>query len=380
MAARLEAEKFTGTNDFGLWRMKIRAMLTQQGLASALETKQIDPKEKGVLDEKAMLKQAEIEAKAHSKIVLCLADKVLREVAKETTAAGILSRLEDLYLTKSLANQLYMKRRLYSYKFLESKGVLEQLEEFNKSIDDLENIDVLQDVILYGRDKAITFVEVQTAVRAKELHKEGMGVEAGSSVAESLNVKKHKFKKPFKKDHDALKFAQNIQKKNLSESTRSVILGNNQVCQVEGIGSVKLKMNDGCVRTLTDVGYIPQVKRNLISLGLLERKGCVFSSAKGRMVVRKWEKEVMEAERRGSLYYLLAEVQVPMAQVNSVTSNVRLWHMRLGHPAEGSMRELVRKGTVQTQLDKQPFQCEECVLGKSKKLSFQRGSIYLLNH
>ncbi|XP_042065337.1 uncharacterized mitochondrial protein AtMg00300-like [Salvia splendens] len=91
------------------------------------------------------------------------------------------------------------------------------------------------------------------------------------------------------------------------------------------------------------------------------------------MVVSKGGKEVMEAGRRGSLYYLLAEVQVPMAQVNSVTSDVRLWHMRLGHPAEGSIKELVRKGVVQAQLDKQPLQCEECVLGKSKKLSFPKG-------
>lgn len=85
MASRFEAEKFTGKNNFGLWRMNMRAMLIQQGLGDALQTK---VKEDDVLDAKATANREEILAKAHSTVVLCLGDKVLREVAKETTAAG----------------------------------------------------------------------------------------------------------------------------------------------------------------------------------------------------------------------------------------------------------------------------------------------------
>ena len=52
MAARLEAEKFTGNNDYGLWKMK--AILIQQELAAALTSAEADGKEKGpALDEKA---------------------------------------------------------------------------------------------------------------------------------------------------------------------------------------------------------------------------------------------------------------------------------------------------------------------------------------
>ena len=105
--------------------MKMRAMLIQQGLATALSTESKNENEKEVLDEKATQKWAKIEAKSHIVVVLCLGDKVLREVKKETTATDILKKLEELYLTKSLANQLYMKHRLYYYKFLEDKGVLE---------------------------------------------------------------------------------------------------------------------------------------------------------------------------------------------------------------------------------------------------------------
>ena len=194
MASRFEAEKFTGKNDFSLWRMKMRAMLIHQGLSTALDADSDDEKAKEALDEKVVAKKAEIEAKAHSAIVLCLGDKVLREVAKETTARGIFTKLEGLYMTKSLANRLYMKQRLYSYRFLEDRNVLEQLEDFNKAVDDLENIDVsisdedkailllnalpksydqMRDAILYGREKTITLSEIQSTLRSKELQKGG---------------------------------------------------------------------------------------------------------------------------------------------------------------------------------------------------------------
>jgi len=35
--AKYEVEKFTGQNDFGLWRLKMRALLVQQGLVEALD-------------------------------------------------------------------------------------------------------------------------------------------------------------------------------------------------------------------------------------------------------------------------------------------------------------------------------------------------------
>ena len=95
---------------------------------------------------------------------------------------------KNLYMAKSLANRLYMKQRLYSYKFQEGKAIEEQLDEFSKAIDDLENIDVslddedkailllnalprsfdhLKDAMLYGREKTITLEEVQCALKAK---------------------------------------------------------------------------------------------------------------------------------------------------------------------------------------------------------------------
>nr|GEV49115.1 retrovirus-related Pol polyprotein from transposon TNT 1-94 [Tanacetum cinerariifolium] len=48
--------------------------------------------------------------KAYIALVLCLGDRVLQEITKETTAAWILKKLETLYMKKSLANRLYLKK------------------------------------------------------------------------------------------------------------------------------------------------------------------------------------------------------------------------------------------------------------------------------
>ena len=53
--------------------------------------------------------------KARSAIILCLRDKVLREVDREQTAVAMWAKLESLYMTKSLAHRLYLKQQLYSF-------------------------------------------------------------------------------------------------------------------------------------------------------------------------------------------------------------------------------------------------------------------------
>lgn len=81
-----------------------------------------------------------------------------------------------------------------------------------------------------------------------------------------------------------------------------VLLGNNQVCTIKGVGSVRLQLSDGSVR------LILEEKRNLVSIGLLERKGYCFESFGGRMIIRKDVVVVMQGERKGSLYYMQASV------------------------------------------------------------------------
>ncbi|MCI87975.1 cytochrome P450, partial [Trifolium medium] len=51
--------------------------------------------------------KSEMNNKAISAIILCLGDKVLREVAKETNVAALWVKLDSLYMTKSVAHKQF---------------------------------------------------------------------------------------------------------------------------------------------------------------------------------------------------------------------------------------------------------------------------------
>nr|GEY43370.1 retrovirus-related Pol polyprotein from transposon TNT 1-94 [Tanacetum cinerariifolium] len=103
---------------------EMRALLIQHGCEAALEVLPADMEAQT---------KAELNKKAHSAVILCLGNKVLREVTGDTTAAGVWSKLETLYMTKSLANKLYLKKKLYTFYMPTGRKIFEHIDEFNKS-------------------------------------------------------------------------------------------------------------------------------------------------------------------------------------------------------------------------------------------------------
>lgn len=208
--AKYNIDKFNGKNDFALWRLKMRALLVQQGLDEVLEGERKLP---NTLTE---TQKKELMNKAHSAIILCLGDRVLREVSKEKTAASIWLKLEHLYMTKSLANRLYLKQRLYTLNMQPGTSIEDHMDEFNRLILDLENIEVkiddddqalllirslpssyehLADTLVYGRE-TLTLEEVQAALISKELTKKSESKDEGAS--KGLNVRGRQDKHDYK--------------------------------------------------------------------------------------------------------------------------------------------------------------------------------------
>jgi hypothetical protein len=54
----------------------------------------------------------DLDSRTLSTIRLCLADEVLFNIIGEETTTSLWSRMESLYMTKSLMNQIYLKRKL----------------------------------------------------------------------------------------------------------------------------------------------------------------------------------------------------------------------------------------------------------------------------
>ena len=74
----------------------------------------------------------------------------------------------------------------------------------------------------------------------------------------------------------------------------NVLLGNNMPCKTVGIRSIKIRTHDGIVRTLNNVHHIPELKKNLISLGTLDSNGFKFSVEGGVLRVSKGSFVVMK--------------------------------------------------------------------------------------
>ncbi|XP_073221741.1 uncharacterized protein [Cicer arietinum] len=72
-------EKFNRNNDFGLWRLKMKALLVHQGLERALGG------DKDMASPLPEREKKDIMDKTHNALILSLGDKILREVSKETS-------------------------------------------------------------------------------------------------------------------------------------------------------------------------------------------------------------------------------------------------------------------------------------------------------
>ena len=107
-------------------------------------------------------------------------------------------------------------------------------------------------------------------------------------------------------------------------------MGDDHSCSMEGVSTIPIRMFDGIVRELTGVRYVPQMKRNLISLGILEASGMVISVRDGDLRMIKGSMVVMKGVRRGNLYYLKGstitdqvELRVPQMMMARRSGRVR---------------------------------------------------------
>ena len=66
-----------------------------------------------------------------------------------------------------------------------------------------------------------------------------------------------------------------------------IVMGNDASFKVIGRGTIKLKMFDGTIRELANVRHFPDLKRNLISLGMLDKMGFVIKLESGTLKVLK---------------------------------------------------------------------------------------------
>ena len=84
----------------------------------------------------------DLETRAASNIRMCLVDKVMYHVMDEESPVATWLKLESRYMSKSLTNKLFLKKKLYVLKMAKSSTLDQHINTFNKIISDLNRVDV----------------------------------------------------------------------------------------------------------------------------------------------------------------------------------------------------------------------------------------------
>lgn len=83
-----------------------------------------------------------------------------------------------------------------------------------------------------------------------------------------------------------------------------VLMGNHMTCQVKGIGTINLKVKGNNILALEKTRYIPNLQRNLISLGVLDDLKYDILINKGYIKILRGSQLIVEALKRHGLYIL----------------------------------------------------------------------------
>ena len=474
--SKIVVEKFDRNVNFGMWQLKMEAILVQDGVDLALQGAENIP------DGTSKEDLAGMDKKARSSIILNLSDEVLREVATETTAKSMWDKLKALYIKRTVENRLYLKQSLYMLRMVEGTSILSHLDKFDSLVMDLENIDAkiddedkallllcslpqsfkhFRDTLIYGKE-TVSYQEIKSALKSKEQIDKNITGESRENQAEGLVVRGRMDKREFyssrsksrsksrhrnlecrychKMGHiksDCFKLKNKLKQKEkfvektiesaeasvasdenfgniffaTDDRTKSknewildsgcsyhmcpnrdlfstyescnggiVLMGNNAACDVVGRGTIRIKMHDGIVRTLTNVRHVPDLKKNLISLGTLEALGCKYTAEGGVMKVSRSALIVMKACRSGSLYILQGTTVTGSVAVSSSSLSdsdiTKLWHMRLGHMSEKGLSILSKRGLLCGQSTGPLDFCEHCIFGKQKRVSFTSPAVH----
>ncbi|GJX28380.1 hypothetical protein Tco_0236459 [Tanacetum coccineum] len=400
---KFEFKKFDRSNDFGLWRVKMRCLLIQPDRGYARSIPKNHDRAK-----KIVALKTDVYKKAHSALLLCLDNKVLREVNKQDYAARVWLKLENLYMTKTLANKFYLKKKLFTFHMHLGKKLSEHIDEFYKLIGDFANIDIDidnedQELILNSWESKKTIDANDDGdglyVRGRSDHQDNQGRGSLRSKSKGKGTYKQKCYIGYSEDH----LKKNCPKRNKKKSTGfvknnagqgsvmhfegydngdllmvvseerflewimnsggsyhmmamrdflfhfkefsggMVLLDDNKACAIIGTRKMRVQMKDGSSFVLENNERVKVIKGSLMLLSITMKQNCVYS-------LDGWAKS-------GTLDQEGYTVKLQNGRVKVIKG----------------LHELERRDVMGNKGLGKLELCGNCVHGKSTRVSFGRG-------
>ncbi|RVW60263.1 Retrovirus-related Pol polyprotein from transposon TNT 1-94 [Vitis vinifera] len=389
-------EKFDGT-DFAYWRMQIEDYLYGRKLHLPLlgtKPESMKAEEWALLDRQVL-----------GVIRLTLSRSVAHNVVKEKTTADLMKALSGMYEKPSANNKVHLMKKLFNLKMAENASVAQHLNEFNTITNQLSSVEIDFDdeiralIVLAslpnsweamrmavsnstGKEK-LKYNDIRDLILAEEIRRRDAGETSGSGSALNLETRGRE------EVQDALLLAvdsplddwvldsgasfhttphREIIQNYVAGDFGKVYLADGSALDVVGLGDVRISLPNGSVWLLEKVRHIPDLRRNLISVGQLDDEGHAILFVGGTWKVTKGARVLARGKKTGTLY--MTSCPRDTIAVADASTDTSLWHRRLGHMSEKGMKMLLSKGKLPELKSIDFDMCESCILGKQKKVSF----------
>ena len=160
------------------------------------------------------------------------------------------------------------------------------------------------------------------------------------------------------------------------DNEEPVTLGDGKMVSALGKGNIKLLLQNGETGTLNNVLYVPKLTCNLFSVGaaadnnltiLFDRNSCTFINSNGQ--------HIASGTRVNRMYQL--NLRTESACYTNGKDDLKLWHQRLGHVNETSLKDMVKNKLVKgiKFSDNKLGLCEPCIESKSNRYPFPQSKI-----
>lgn len=112
-----------------------------------------------------------------------------------------------------------------------------------------------------------------------------------------------------------------------------LLLGNDKACRVASIGSIRFILASGQKNIINGVRYVPELKRNHISIGMLDKQGYTINANDEVMKVSRGSMTMLNGKLRNGIYILDGKSVTGIVDI-AVMDETTVWHRRLGHMSE----------------------------------------------
>jgi hypothetical protein len=165
-------------------------------------------------------------------------------------------------------------------------------------------------------------------------------------------------------------FKQNLANYQDKKFKAKVKLGDDGTYNIKGFGSTSFRFQSGNIFHIDEILYVPGLKKNLISVPILESKGYSVAFSKGKALMWSSNEDISTpitiGTRESGLYKISGQVVQDL--VHETVNPYELWHRRFGHLNYNALPGLQKMVTGMPVFSfEHDSVCKGCSLSKNTK-------------